>query len=189
MNYNAYGIDKKLVNEGKGRNYGVDLTLERNLQDGWYSLFTGSLFKSEYMGGDNVWRNTRMDQRFILKALGGKEWFFGKSKNRVFSANLRLTYQGGYRYTPIITEVSEDGPGIEEDITRSYSLKTPNSFTTDLTLRYKVNKCKTANEFSFMILNANGFKQTTYFYNIVTNTIEKKRIAPIVPSISWKIYF
>ena len=189
LNYNAYGLDKKLVNSGKGQNYGVDLTLERYLQDGWYSLFTGSLFKSEYMGGDNIWRNTRMDQRFILKALGGKEWIFGETKNKVFSANIRLTYQGGYRYTPIIHEVSENGPGIEEDITRAYSLKLPNSFTTDLTLRYKVNKRKTANEFAFMILNANGFKQTGYYYNLVTDSIEKKRIAPIVPSISWKIYF
>lgn len=50
LNYNAYRLDKKLVNNGKGQNYGVDLTLERSLQDGWYSLFTGSLFKSEYTG-------------------------------------------------------------------------------------------------------------------------------------------
>jgi len=189
LNYNAYGLDRQLVNEGKGRNYGVDLTLERSLYNGWYYLFTGSLFKSKYMGGDRIWRSTRMDQRFIMNALAGKEWVFGKNNHKVFSANIRLTYQGGYRYTPIIDEESQNNLGVEVDETRAYSLKLPNSFTTDITLRFKVNKKKVAHEFSFMILNATGFRQTGYTYNLITNSVERKRSAPIVPGISWKIYF
>lgn len=189
LNYNGYGLDKALVNSGKGRNYGVDVTLERYLADGWYGLLSGSLFKSEYMGGDEIWRNTRMDQRFIINGLIGKEWVFGKNKNKVFSANVRLTYQGGNRYTPINNEESQIEHGIKEDETRAYSLKLPNAFTSDLTLRLRVNKKKFAHEFSFMILNANGFRQTGYAYNIVTNSVERKHYAPIVPSISWKIYF
>lgn len=189
LNYNAYALDKRLVNEGKGRNYGIDLTLERYLKDGWYGLFTGSLFKSEYMGGDKIWRSTRMDQRFILNALAGKEWIFGKHKHKVFSANVRFTCQGGFRYTPIDYDVSAHTQRIEEIDARAYSLKLPNSFTTDFTLRYRINKKKVAHEFSFMILNATGFRQTGYAYNLETNTVEKRRSAPIVPSISWKIYF
>lgn len=189
LNYNAYGLDKQLVNEGKGRNYGIDVTLERYLKDGWYGLFTGSLFKSKYMGGDKVWRNTRMDQRFILNALAGKEWTFGEHKHKIFSANIRLTYQGGYRYTPIDYIESEHSQGVEQIDAQAYSLRLSNSFTTDLTLRYRINKKKTAHEFSFMILNATGFRQTGYVYNTMTNSVEKKRNAPIVPSISWKIYF
>ncbi|NDW08441.1 TonB-dependent receptor [Dysgonomonas sp. 520] len=189
LNYNAYGLDKRLVNKGKGRNYGVDITLERYLKDGWYGLFTGSLFKSEYLGGDKVWRNTRMDQRFILNALAGKEWTFGKNRHKTFSANIRLTYQGGYRYTPIDYDESEHNQGVEQIDAQAYSLRLPNSFTSDLTLRYRINKKKIAHEFSFMILNATGFRQTGYVYNLETNSVEKKRSAPIVPSISWKIYF
>lgn len=189
VNYNGYGLDKALVNKGKGRNYGVDVTLERYLADGWYGLLSGSLFKSEYMGGDKIWRNTRMDQRFIINGLVGKEWVFGKNKNKVFSANVRLTYQGGNRYTPINNEESQIEHSIKVDETRAYSLKLPNSFTTDLTLRFRINKKKIAHEFSFMILNVNGFRQTGYAYNIVTNSVERKRYTPIVPSISWKIYF
>ena len=189
LNYNGYGLDKALVNKGEGRNYGIDLTLERYINNGWYALLTGSLFKSEYMGGDNVWRNTRMDQRFITNGLIGKEWVFGKRRHKIFSANVRLTYQGGCRYTPFHNEDSQHNQGITEDETQAYSLRLPNSFTTDITLRYRINKKRIAHEFSFMILNANGFKQTGYAYNIITNAVEKKRYAPIVPSISWKIYF
>ncbi|MDR1729520.1 MAG: hypothetical protein LBR52_02540 [Prevotellaceae bacterium] len=63
-----------LVNDGKGRNYGVDVTHERYLQNGYYYLLTGSLFKARYLGGDGVWRNTRLDRNYVVNALGGKEW-------------------------------------------------------------------------------------------------------------------
>ncbi|MCD8177579.1 MAG: TonB-dependent receptor [Tannerellaceae bacterium] len=189
LNYNSYGLDKKLINNGKGRNYGIDLTLERYLKDGWYGMVTGSLFKSEYRGGDKIWRNTRMDQRFIVHALTGKEWTFGKYKHKVLSANIRLTYQGGYRYTPIDYDESGQSQDIEKVDSEAYNLRLPNMFTSDLTLRFRVNKKKVAHEYAFMILNANGFKQTGYVYNLATNSVEKKRSTPLIISLSWKIYF
>lgn len=189
LNHNGFALDKKLVNAGKGRNYGVDVTLERYLNNGWYGMFTGSIFKSEYLGGDNVWRNTRMDRGFILNLLAGKEWIFGQQKNKVFSANLRLSYQGGDRYSPIDEATSHEDNAIKFDESKAYSLQLPNSFTSDITLRYRINKKKVSHEFSFMILNANGFRQTGYRYNLITNSVEKMKEAPIVPSISYKIYF
>lgn len=189
LNYNGYILNKRLINEGKGRNYGVDITLERYLDRGWYGLLTGSLFKSEYLGGDNVWRNTRMNRRFIVNALAGKEWTLGRRKNKTFSANVRMSYQGGDCYTPIDVEQSEQNQGIKEDDSQAYSLRLPNAFTTDLTLRYKVSRKKVAHELAVMLLNINGFKQTGYAYNMLTNSVERKRGASVVIGISWKIYF
>ncbi|MEZ4901206.1 MAG: hypothetical protein R2822_05305 [Spirosomataceae bacterium] len=48
----------RLVNNGKGRNYGMELTLERFLHNNFYYMFSGSLFKSVYTGSDEVWRST-----------------------------------------------------------------------------------------------------------------------------------
>lgn len=189
LNHNGFALDKKLVNAGNGRNYGVDVTLERYLNNGWYGMFTGSLFKSEYLGGDNAWRNTRMDREFILNLLAGKEWVFRQQKNKTFSANIRLSYQGGDRYTPIDEATSLEEHTLKYDESKAYSLQLPNSFTSDITLRYRINKKKISHEFSFMILNANGFRQTGYRYNLITNSIETVKGAPIVPSISYKIYF
>lgn len=45
-------------------------------------MVNGSLFKSKYMGGDNIWRNSRMDRGFVVKALAGKEWILGKKETR-----------------------------------------------------------------------------------------------------------
>ena len=38
----------RLLSDGKGNNYGIDLTLERPFSDGYYFLFTASLFDSKY---------------------------------------------------------------------------------------------------------------------------------------------
>ncbi|MFX5517658.1 hypothetical protein ABTD52_18095, partial [Acinetobacter baumannii] len=47
-----------LVNKGTGKNYGVELTIEKFLSKGFYILTTGSIFKSVYKGSDGIERNT-----------------------------------------------------------------------------------------------------------------------------------
>ena len=70
-----YFPDKtNLVNNGKGYNYGIELTLEKFLDKGFYYLFTASLFESKYKGSDNVWRNTAFNSNYIVNFLGGKEF-------------------------------------------------------------------------------------------------------------------
>ena len=61
VNFNAFILDRRLVSEGKGKNYGIDLSLEHGLEKGWYWMINGSIFKSKYMGGDKIWRSSRMD--------------------------------------------------------------------------------------------------------------------------------
>ena len=41
-----------LVNGGVGRNVGVEMTLSRAFRDGWFVLFTGSVFDAQYQGAD-----------------------------------------------------------------------------------------------------------------------------------------
>lgn len=43
------------------------------LSDPRVLLYAYRLFKSEYCGGDKIWRNTRLDRRYLFNALGGKE--------------------------------------------------------------------------------------------------------------------
>lgn len=99
-------VNEKLVNTGKGLNYGVDLTFEKFMSQGYYYMFTASLFNSRYKGGDNVWRNTRYNRNYLFNFLIGKEWMVGSSKQNMFSANIRLSYQGGERYSPVDNEAS-----------------------------------------------------------------------------------
>ena len=93
-----YFPDKtNLVNDGKGYNYGVELTVERFLDKGFYYLVTGSLFQSKYKGSDNVWRNTAFNNNYAVNLLGGKE--FRLNKKSSFGIDTKIAWAGGQRYT------------------------------------------------------------------------------------------
>jgi hypothetical protein len=121
LNLNDYYLDKVLDNSGKGKNFGIDVTIERYLNKGSYYLLTGSVFKSEYMGGDKIWRSTRYDRGFSFNGVWGKEWLSGRSRNNRFGLNLRFTYQGGERYTPIDKALSETSHEIKLDDSEAFS--------------------------------------------------------------------
>lgn len=190
INYDLYYLDKALVNKGKGRNYGVDITLERYLDKGYYWLLSGSVFDSKYTGGDSVWRDTRYNRGYIINGLIGKEWMVGKRKQNIFSANLRLSYQGGDRYTPVDIIASEGKKDIVFDETKAFSNQFPAALTSDITVSYKINQRKTSHEFSLKVLNIGGYTgQYGYIYNDKLQAVEKLSVTGIVPNISYKIQF
>ena len=53
--------DRALVNEGTGRNVGVEVTLERYFADNYYFLVTASVFDSKYTAMDGV------EQEYIIQ--------------------------------------------------------------------------------------------------------------------------
>ncbi|WP_303179771.1 carboxypeptidase-like regulatory domain-containing protein [uncultured Butyricimonas sp.] len=190
INHDSYYMDRQLVNKGKGHNYGVDITLERYLNKGYYYLFTGSVFKSEYLGGDHVWRNTRLDRGYIFNALGGKEWMVGQKQENIFNLNFRMSYQGGDRYTPVDETKSLAEKDITYDETRAFSRQFAPAFTVDLGISYKLNKKHVSHEIGLQLLNLTGYTgQHGLQYNEPKNMIEKKRVSDILPNLSYKILF
>lgn len=190
INHNLYCLDKALVNKGYGKNYGIDITMERYLDKGYYWLLTGSLSYSGYKGGDGVWRDTKYNRGYIINGLIGKEWIIGRQKQNVLSANIRLTCQGGDHFTPIDRVESEGKHDIVFDETKAFSKQFPTAVTSDITLSYKINKKKTSHEFSLKVLNIGGYTgQYGYIYNEKLHTIEKLKVIGILPNISYKIMF
>ena len=190
INYEEFYLDRILVNTGKGRNYGIDITLEQYMKNGFYYMITGSLFKSKYRGGDNVWRNTRLDKGYLLNLLAGKEWMVGKLKQNVLSLNGRLYFQGGGRYTPVNKERSQAEHDIVFDETQAYSERFSPSINGDVSFSFRINKKVVSHEFSVKVLNV-GMRTGMHFYqyNEKTNEIEKKDGLGMIPNISYKIYF
>lgn len=82
-----------LVNEGTGRNYGVELTVERFFSGGYYFLVTGSLFDAKYRGSDDVLRNATFNGQFAFNTLFAKEWSFGQGS--AFNLGGKFTTVGG----------------------------------------------------------------------------------------------
>ncbi|WP_293713688.1 carboxypeptidase-like regulatory domain-containing protein [uncultured Parabacteroides sp.] len=190
INHEDFYLNRILINKGAGKNYGIDITLEQYMTNGVYYMLTGSVFKSKYKGGDNIWRNTRMDRGFLLNALAGKEWMVGKRKQNMFSVNTRLFFHGGDRYTPI----DEDKTNEEHDIilneSNAFSKKFSPILNGDISVNYRINKRKLSHEFSLKMLNV-GIRTGMHFYeyNEKTNKIKKENSTGIIPNLSYKLYF
>jgi len=129
-----------LTNNGLGSNYGVELTLERFLNNGFYYLLTTSLFDSKYKGFDGIERNTFFNSNYVANILAGKE--ISISKNRTLTFDIRFTYAGGRRFTPIdlAASILEDET-IRSD-SRIYEERYPNYIRPDIKIGMRRNKKK-----------------------------------------------
>lgn len=190
LNLADYYLDKILVNSGKGKNYGIDVTLERYLKKDSYYLLSASAFKSEYMGGDKVWRSSRYDRGYSFNGVWGKEWLAGQSKNNRFGLNLRLTCQGGERYTPIDKELSEVSHEIKLDDSKAFSKQYDPFISGDLTVSYRINRKKVSHEIALKGLNIGLYTgESGYFYNESTQAIEKGNVMGALWDLCYKIHF
>ena len=183
-------FNHKLQNTGEGRNYGIDLSLEKYLSRNYYFMFTASLFNSEYTGGDNIWRNTRYNRNYLFNFLVGKEWQLGKNKQNVFAANVRFSYQGGDRYSLVNTTQTFAESKVVYDERNAFSKQWLPSFLAHATISYKINKSKTAHEFAIKILNATQQKDYYgYQFNYIKQTIDENSQIIFIPNLSYKIEF
>jgi hypothetical protein len=161
-----------LVSKGTGYNYGLEITLEKFYSKGYYFLFTSSLFESKYRGSDNVLRNTAFNGNYVFNLLGGKEFRVGQK--HTFSLDLRGTYAGGKRYTPIDLDQSKATNNEIRDVSRAYQLQYPVYFRLDVKPGYRFNRKKVTHEFSIDIQNItrnlNVFQQSYDITNKVITT-------------------
>jgi hypothetical protein len=160
-----------LVNTGTGSNYGLELTLERFFNKGYYFLVTTSLFNSKYKGSDGVERNTAYNTHYVFNALAGKEFRVGKNKN-FLSFNLKLTSIGGRYLTPLDATASAARGQAVYVRSLAYSEKQIPYFRTDFRVAYRKEYKKSTMEISLDLQNLTGnqniFSQT---YNPRTNAI------------------
>lgn len=160
-----------LVNSGTGFNYGIEFTLEKFYSKGYYALFTASLFESKYAGSDKVIRNTAFNGNYVLNLLGGKE--FKIKERHVISFDIRGSYAGGKRYTPIDLEASIKAGEEIRDASQAYAKQYPAYFRFDVKPGYRYSRKRITQEFSIDIQNVtrhlNVFQQT---YSIPTQSIQ-----------------
>lgn len=160
-----------LVSKGQGYNYGLELTLEKFYSKGYYFLFTGSLFDSKYRGSDKVLRNTAFNGNYVFNLLGGKE--FKINQKHIISIDLRGTYAGGKRYSPINLNASILANEEVRDGQQAFENKYPDYFRLDVKPGYRYNSKRVTHEFSVDIQNItrhlNVFQQS---YDIANKTIK-----------------
>jgi hypothetical protein len=134
-------LQDNLINNGTGKNYGVELTIEKFFSKGYYGLFTSSIYSSKYKGSDGVERNTAFNGKYVFNALAGKEWKVGTAKLNKFSTDVKFTNAGGRAYTPIDL-ASSQATGREQLSTNAYSVYYDNYYRIDIKVGYTINSSK-----------------------------------------------
>ncbi len=183
--------EDSLTNNGSGRNYGVELTLEKFFSDGYYGLATGSLYAAKYTASDGVERNSAFNGTFVYNILAGKEWKVGVNKKNKFNADIKITNAGGRYYTPIDL-ASSIATGQEQRSTDAYSATYSNYFRMDFKIGYSINSPtkKLSQSFSLDIQNItnrdNVFSES---YNNRDQRIKYTYQLGLFPNVVYKIQF
>lgn len=159
LNYGAdFGGPRQdsLINGGSGTNYGVELTVERFLNNGFYVLWTTSLFEAKYKGYDGIERNTAFNGNYVVNLLGGYEYRINEKYMMTF--DLKGTLAGGKRYVPIDLDASAiDGEAVY-DWDRAYEDKHSPYFRTDLRIGFKQNAKKFSQEWAIDLQNLTNYQ-------------------------------
>ncbi|MBN2274734.1 MAG: TonB-dependent receptor [Bacteroidales bacterium] len=154
------GAEDSLVNEGTGRNYGIEVTFEKFLSRGYYFLITTSLFDSKYRGSDGIERNTAFNGNYVFNALAGKE--FTIKEKSMLTVDLKVTWAGGVRYIPVDIDRSLAEQATVLDLSNPYEDQYPDYFKADIKFGYKMNGKKSTQEFLFFIENVTNHKNVLY---------------------------
>ena len=145
-------LDKfNLVNKGLGKNYGIEMSLERYLNKNWYFLMTTSLFRSYYKPGDGKWRETVFSTHFVNNVLLGCELPLSKRSSLDF--NLRFVYSGGLRQKYIDKMASIATGIIVYDEDKNYSEQTKDYQKLDYKMTWRHNLPHATVEFALDIAN------------------------------------
>jgi hypothetical protein len=179
--FSSLPIIDSLVSKGTGNNIGIELTVEKFLNKGYYFLFTASLFKSNYKGYDEIERNTAFSNNFVLNLLAGKE-FRIKGKN-FLTFDVRTTWAGGMRYVPFHTTQADDHYYIKVDEwDKAYVSRRPDYFRLNLRIGYKVNFRKATLELAIDLLNVTNQENIYFeFYDPSTGEIRTVYQLPFLP--------
>jgi len=179
---------ENLVSSGKGRNIGIDLTLERALSKGYYMLMTGSFYDSKYKTQGDQWYNTRFNGRYQAHVLTGKE--FKMRKNRTIGINAKFLISGGARYSEVDLENSR-AVGYEVLFNDPpYNLQAGQYIRLDLGLKYQHSRKKSTHTIMFDIQNVTNRENPFIIeYDDDSGTLQQDDLLGMFPFVNYRIEF
>ncbi len=187
-----YFVDRQdsLLNNGTGKNYGLELTLEKFMSRNYYFLLTASLFQSKYEGYDGIERSTSFNSNYILNGVAGYELPFGKTKNRALILGLRLTWAGGQPYVPFNQAATIAEKQVVYDWDRAYQEKYDDYLRGSF--RFGIRRNEKGFNMQFYIdlqYRANYTYVYLYRIDVVTGEIVKTYKMGLYPLGVWRIQF
>ncbi len=183
-------IITKLVNKGTGKNYGLELSLDKYFSKSYYFLITTSLFESKFTAFDNIERNSRFNNNYIFNVVGGKEFPLGRKKNSSINVNIRGSYAGGQWYTPINVEASREHDYTIRYYDRAFAERRPDYMRFDLKVSFRRNKKNTTRTWEIDIQNVtNTLNMTGDYWDSEIDEVVSYDQLGILPVLNYRIEF
>lgn len=182
-------ITDTLINSGKGRNYGIELSIEKSFSDQFYYLLNTSLYESKFSVGEMSERNTSYNGNYSIHGLAGKEFDVNRRRDR-FGLNLKVTYAGGRPYVPIDLEKSiADGRTVYL-WENAFEEKLPSYFRMDFQVVYRKNNPRYSMEWRLDIQNITDHRNAShYFFDSDSDVITLKKQVGFIPLLSCRVDF
>lgn len=179
-----------LVNDGTGRNFGVDITLEKFFSKGSYFMVTTSLFDSKFKGKNGKTFNTRFNSNYLLNVIGGKEFKVGKNKKNRFGLNMKFVLTGGNRDTPIDVATSRQVGRPVYKLDELNTIRLPNYTRIDGGVNYRINGRKMSHNIRLDIQNVlNRENVQQRFFNVSSGNYFDQTQSGLIPVFSYRIEF
>lgn len=184
-------ITDSLNNNGKGKNYGIEFSLEKSFKKDFYFILNGSVFESKFSIGTEHEFNTIFNGSYNFNFLTGKEFKVGKeNRNNVVGLNFKVISNGGRRFIPIDLKRSIIEGKEVADMKRAFAVKYPNFFRTDCQVTYRKNKQGYSIEWRLDIQNfTNHLNPLYYYYSQSSEKIEVKNQIGWLPVFSYRVEF
>jgi hypothetical protein len=187
LNEDTGFITDTLVNNGRGKNYGVEVSLERSFTQNFYYLVNASVFQSTFDRKGESSRSTAYNGNYSLHFLAGKE--IDLRSNRI-GFNLKVTQAGGRRYVPIDLPGSIQQGSTIYDWQAAFEHKLPDYFRADLQIVYRTNRPAYAVEWRLDIQNFTNHRNAAYYYyDPARESIRLKKQTGIIPLLTCMIEF
>ncbi|WP_316790072.1 TonB-dependent receptor [Pedobacter frigoris] len=186
-----------LVNKGSGKNYGVELTVERFFSKNFYYLLNASVYNSTYKALDGIERNTRFNGNYLVNVLFGKDFpKLGKAQNKTISFNSRAFFGGGKKIIPLLR--GTDGNLAVDpvnnrfyDYTKAYENDIQDIYQITMSFSYKINKPRATHEIFLNIENlTNNRGRLTEFYDPgEPGSVGYMKQGGVFPNLMYRVYF
>lgn len=181
--------DTSMVNKGKGRNYGIELTFEKFLSEGFYFLVTSSFFKALYTTGDGKELESRFSNNYVINILAGYEHKISQTATIAF--DIKSTYAGGQRYIPVNEILSKEKNELVLDWDHAFEKKHPDYFRLNARITFRLaGKKKISQEWGLDLENITNHKNIyTLRWNGYKKELETVYQLGFMPMMTYKIYF
>ncbi len=177
-----------LVAKGLGKNFGLEMGIQRFLDNGFFYVANLTLYKSLFSNNEGEYTDAKYSGNSIANLTLGKEW--AVSKSRLIGANIRLVYMGGFRDYEIDTDLSSLYGYTVYNYTKPLSVRYPAYFRPDLRLYFRKSKTKFSRMWSLDIQNVANYQNVAfdYFDRFQGKTIRKYQLG-MIPLLSYRWEF